>query len=265
LGKSTSFTSDVLLAQKQKLTFSIRRIPHGFHEHEMRSYFSQFGEVNHVRLSRSKKNGRSKHYAFLEFKSPEVAKIAATTMNNYLLFGHILKCSVVPNEQVHPDLWKGADKRFKTVPWAKIEGRKLALPKGRSEWQKKIELEEKRRSNKANKLKELGYEFEAPSLTDVKTVVTTEENTIEAPTVQETTVVVAQASEDGVVVGEEIVTTKKSKKTKVSKKTSETLPTEEGLDAEGEVEKQAKIPSKRAIEPIENVPRKKKSRKAKSS
>lgn len=89
-------------------------------------------------------------------------------MNNYLLFGHILKCSVVPQEQVHANLWKGADRRFKTVPWAKIEGRKLNLPKGQSEWQKKVEKERKRRSAQAAKLKKIGYDFQPTELEDPK-------------------------------------------------------------------------------------------------
>ena len=33
----------------------VGHIPHGFYEHEMRSFFSQFGTVNRLRLSRSKK------------------------------------------------------------------------------------------------------------------------------------------------------------------------------------------------------------------
>ncbi|MCJ1283941.1 hypothetical protein MMC26_003272 [Xylographa opegraphella] len=142
----------------------IGRIPHGFHEHEMRSYFSQFGTVNHVRLSRSKKTGNSKHYAFLEFASAEVAKIVANTMDNYLMFGHILKCKLVPKEQVHPSLWKGADRRFKKVPWNQIEGRKLDLPAGWEVWEKRIETEKKRREKKAEQTKAIGYEFESPGL-----------------------------------------------------------------------------------------------------
>ena len=130
----------------------------------MRAYFSQFGTVNHVRLSRNKKTGSSKHYAFLEFASSEVARIAADTMDNYLMFGHILKCKVVPKEQVHPKLWAGADRRFKKVPWNKIEGRKLELPKGKEEWEKKNEVERKRREAKAEKLKAIGYEFAGPEL-----------------------------------------------------------------------------------------------------
>lgn len=37
----------------------------------------QFGKVTKVRVSRSKKTARAKGYAFLEFASAEVAKIAA--------------------------------------------------------------------------------------------------------------------------------------------------------------------------------------------
>jgi nucleolar protein 15 len=136
----------------------------------MRAYFSQFGTVEHVRLSRSKKTGASKHYAFLQFASADVAKIAAETMNNYLMFGHILKCRVIPPQQVHPKLWVGADRRFKAVPWNKIHGRKLAEPKGRSDWQDRIDAEAKRRATKAKKLKALGYEFEAPALKDASSV-----------------------------------------------------------------------------------------------
>ena len=33
----------------------IGHIPHGFYERQMRSYFSQFGKVTRLRLSRSKK------------------------------------------------------------------------------------------------------------------------------------------------------------------------------------------------------------------
>lgn len=35
-------------------TIYLGRIPHGFHEEEMSSYFSQFGEVTRLRLSRNK-------------------------------------------------------------------------------------------------------------------------------------------------------------------------------------------------------------------
>ena len=136
----------------------------------MRAYFTQFGTVNHVRLSRSKKTGNSKHYAFVEFASDEVAKIVAETMNNYLMYGHILKVAVIPKEQVNPSLWKGADKRFKVVPWNKLEGRKIALPASRDAWSKRVENEKKKRESKAEKMKEIGYEFEGGELKGVDQV-----------------------------------------------------------------------------------------------
>lgn len=52
----------------------------------MRGFFTQFGEVTRLKLSRNKKTGNSKHYAFVEFKYAAVAKIVAETMNNYLMF-----------------------------------------------------------------------------------------------------------------------------------------------------------------------------------
>ena len=196
----------------------IGRIPRGFHEHEMFSYFSQFGNVRRLRLSRSKKSGRSKHYAFLEFDSGEVAKIVADTMNNYLLFGHLLKCCIISKEQVHPNLWVGANKRFKAVPWARIEGRKLAQPQGRSQWDKRVEKENERRQKKAAMLKDvMGYEVEFPSVEGTASVPKKNKKTkaIEAPKdkeAEEKTIVVAEDGEEGaVVVNEEVKSTKEKK------------------------------------------------------
>lgn len=136
----------------------------------MKAYFTQFGDVTRLRLARNKKTGASKHYAFVEFGSQEVADIVATTMNNYLMFGHIMKMRFMAPEQVHKDLWKGAGKRFKIIPRAKLAARDLAQPKGRDYWRKRIESEEKARAEKAEKLKEVGYVFEMPTVRKVEDV-----------------------------------------------------------------------------------------------
>ena len=136
----------------------------------MRSYFTQFGEITRLRLSRNKKTGASKHYAFIEFASSEVADIVAKTMNNYLMFGHILKVRRIPEEQVHKDLWKGANKRFKVIPWAKIHGGQLKMAKGREYWRLKEQREKERREKKEAVLKEYGYEFDMPALKSVDDV-----------------------------------------------------------------------------------------------
>ncbi|KAI9734798.1 MAG: hypothetical protein M1818_006785 [Claussenomyces sp. TS43310] len=146
------------------------RIPHGFYENEMKQYFSQFGDISRIRLSRNRKTGQSKHFAFIEFKSAEVAEIVSKTMDNYLLFKHILKCKVVPKEQVHDELFKGANKRFKKVPWNRMEGRKLELGATEAQWERRNLREQEKRIKKAEKMKELGYEFDAPKLKSAKDV-----------------------------------------------------------------------------------------------
>ena len=186
----------------------------------MRSYFEQFGSVHRLRLSRNRATGKSKHYAFVEFASSDVAKIVADTMNSYLMFGHILKCSVVPKEQVHENLWKGANKRFKTVPRNKIEGRKLAMPKGKSTWEKKVESEKKKRAEKSEKLKnKLGYEFEGPELKGVDTIfpkdgtkAITDAAGLSEVVEQEKTVVVENNENEGTLTVSEEVKAKRVKK-----------------------------------------------------
>ncbi|RFU75013.1 ribosomal biogenesis gar2 [Trichoderma arundinaceum] len=145
----------------------IGRIPHGFYEYEMKQYLSQFGPISRLRLSRNKKTGASKHFAFVEFAEASTAEIVSKTMDNYLLFGHILKCKILAKEQVHDDLFKGANRRFKKVPWNKMAGIQLEKPLTESTWEAKVARERDNREKKAAKLKELGYEYEAPKLKDV--------------------------------------------------------------------------------------------------
>ena len=197
------------------------RIPHGFYEHQMRSYFSQFGTIKRLRLSRSVKTGQSKHYAFIEFENEGVAKIVAGTMDNYLMFGHILKCKSVAKENLHENLWKGANKRFKAVPRNKIEGRKLAVAMGKEHWKGRVEREEKKRSEKLEKTKAIGYEFVAPALRSVDDVKKAVEGGVAGETVEEqekSLVTVGEGEGAGSVVVSEEVKTKKTKKTKKSVK-----------------------------------------------
>ncbi|CAK9296486.1 unnamed protein product [Gordionus sp. m RMFG-2023] len=100
-------------SENKKGIVYIGHLPYGFFENEVNKYFDQFGKVTKVKLSRSKKTGRTKGYGFIEFDDENVAKIAAETMNNYLMFDKILKCEFRPNNEMHPKLFKGASKLFK--------------------------------------------------------------------------------------------------------------------------------------------------------
>uniref|UniRef100_A0A0E0E9H1 RRM domain-containing protein n=1 Tax=Oryza meridionalis TaxID=40149 RepID=A0A0E0E9H1_9ORYZ len=90
----------------------IGHIPHGFYEEQMQGFFQQFGTVKRLRIARNRKTGKSKHYGFIEFENPEVAKIVADEMNNYLLFEHTLQIAIVPPEKIHPKLYASAKRGF---------------------------------------------------------------------------------------------------------------------------------------------------------
>lgn len=90
----------------------VGHIPRGLFEPQLRAYFQQFGKILRLRLSRSKKTGGSKGYAFIEFDCDEVAKIVAETMNNYLMGERIIQCHVIPPEKVHEKLFVGSKRVF---------------------------------------------------------------------------------------------------------------------------------------------------------
>ncbi|XP_046741032.1 MKI67 FHA domain-interacting nucleolar phosphoprotein-like [Diprion similis] len=87
-------------------------IPHGFFEKQMIGYFKQFGKVTRARVARSVKTGRSCGYGYVEFMNTEVAKIAAQSMNNYLMAGRLLKATYIPPEKQHGRYFAGR-------PWSK--------------------------------------------------------------------------------------------------------------------------------------------------
>ena len=119
-------------------------IPDGFEEKEMKKFFTQFGTVKNVQLSRSRKTGNSKHYGWIEFETTEIAEIVAKAMDKYLLFNNLLDCHVVPQAKVHPMLFKNAikgPKRMKEItPLTKKE---LALKLAAQEKVIKAKLEAK--------------------------------------------------------------------------------------------------------------------------
>ncbi|KAK2839431.1 hypothetical protein Q5P01_013171 [Channa striata] len=104
----------------------VAHLPRGLHEPELKSYFEQFGKILRLRLSRSKKTGGSKGYAFVEFECDEVAKIVAETMNNYLMGERLIKCHVMAPENVHEKLFVGSQKEFKKPTFPALRKRLAA-------------------------------------------------------------------------------------------------------------------------------------------
>uniref|UniRef100_T1DQ72 Putative ribosomal bioproteinsis protein gar2 n=1 Tax=Anopheles aquasalis TaxID=42839 RepID=T1DQ72_ANOAQ len=74
----------------------VKNLPRGFYERELRQLFSQFGDVLRVYVARSKRTLRCKGFAYVEFPLRDVAVIAASALNNYMMFGQVLKTVVLP-------------------------------------------------------------------------------------------------------------------------------------------------------------------------
>lgn len=155
----------------------IGRIPHGFYEEEMKSYFTQFGTILDLRMSRSKKTGKSRHYGFIEFADREVAEIVAETMHNYLLAGHLLQVVLLTPEEIKKkggkaEIFKGAGKKFKAVPWATIAKERLEAPRTEAKWQELQKRQDVTREKQKQKIRDAGidYEYERPAAKKAKMV-----------------------------------------------------------------------------------------------
>uniref|UniRef100_A0A1B6LXL2 RRM domain-containing protein n=1 Tax=Graphocephala atropunctata TaxID=36148 RepID=A0A1B6LXL2_9HEMI len=117
----------------------LSHIPHGFYEEQIRKYFTQFGKVTNLSVPRSK-TGRLKGFAFIEFKHPEVAEIAAETMNNYLMFNRLLKAKYISPRQQKPYLFKAAD-RAKATKTTVADKARQAVVQNRNRKNKHLNVE----------------------------------------------------------------------------------------------------------------------------
>ncbi|CAI9767498.1 unnamed protein product [Fraxinus pennsylvanica] len=142
----------------------IGRIPHGFYENEMEGFFKQFGTIKRLRIGRNRKTGKSRHFGFIEFESPEVAKVVSECMHNYLLFEHLLQVQLVPPVRVHPKLWKGVTHRYKPVDWVKIERSHHDKERTLEEHKKLVERIMKRDQRRRKRIEASGIDYDCPEI-----------------------------------------------------------------------------------------------------
>ncbi|CAL9095815.1 unnamed protein product [Musa acuminata var. zebrina] len=142
----------------------IGHIPHGFYEEQMEGFFKQFGKIKRLRIARNRKTGKSKHYGFLEFENPEVAKVVADEIHNYLLFEHNLQIHLILPERVHPKLWRGVNWRYKPLNWTEIARKQHNKDRTVEEQQQMIQGIQKRDKKRRNRIKAAGIDYECPDL-----------------------------------------------------------------------------------------------------
>jgi len=137
-------------------------LPHGFYEPQMRAFFRQFGKVTRLRMARSKKTGHCKGFAFIEFEHAEVAQLVAETMNGYLLFEKVLKSKVIPPEECHPFMFKGAHKKWRKVNWRGMAIKTHNQPKTPTEQKQTVKRLKNSERKKRRKLEALGIDYDFP-------------------------------------------------------------------------------------------------------
>lgn len=102
---------------KQSRVIYMGHLPQNFAEPELMGFLSQFGVVTRLKLSRSRKTGNPRGFAFVEFANSQVAAIVAETMSGYFLQEKRLVCHIVPLEKIRKDLFDGWDRKFTKVDW----------------------------------------------------------------------------------------------------------------------------------------------------
>jgi len=117
--------------------------------------------VEKLKVSRSKKTGRSKGYAFLKFVDSEVAKVASDAMNGYFLLEKRLVCHIVPPNKIHPKMFTG---KFVKRNWREIASSQVNRSRTAEQWEKFTDAQIARENAKRSKLKVLGIDYNLPSL-----------------------------------------------------------------------------------------------------
>ena len=138
----------------------VGHLPWGFIDSTLKKYFSQFGTITRIISPKSSKTGRSVGYAFIEFEDEETARIAAKTMNNYILFEKILKCSFVEDKKKYDRIFLKWKKKFEFKERYKIHCEKLAKKKSKEEIKEMIQGLSDREEKRREKMKELGIKYE---------------------------------------------------------------------------------------------------------
>lgn len=150
--------ADAPFKAKQRPVIFIGQLPKQFQEKEMRKYFGQFGPLVKVRLARDRRSGASKLHGWVEFAKMPDARIAAETMNNYLLFGKMMKVEVMelPPANLFPANYRES---FTEFDWRGAEYKRETAPKPLEEWKALQAVYELERALHLKHLKALGFDY----------------------------------------------------------------------------------------------------------
>jgi nucleolar protein 15 len=149
----------IRMARKRRGVVYIGHLPYGFHESQMRNFFAQFGRITRLKMARSPKSRAARHYGFIEFADREVAKIVAKAMNNYMMFGHTLKCEFIPANRVHRNTFLNSAKT-PAFPAQKVAAMLYNGPRTAAQQKRRQQRSQARRNKVSRKLAEMGIKYD---------------------------------------------------------------------------------------------------------
>lgn len=148
-------------------------LPHAFEEAQLLTFFSQFGTVTDVKLSRSKRSGNSQGFAFVKFSDEDVASVVAKAMDGYFMMGEKrLVCHVLPKVKVTERMFYEAKRNLKMnksevsmssiKKWQDMSRRQVNSKKSTKSMKKITQRLLKREQAKREKISKLGIDYEFP-------------------------------------------------------------------------------------------------------
>ena len=145
----------------------VGHLPWGFVDETLKKYFNQFGHITRIICPRSSKTGRSVGYAFIEFEDEETARIAAKTMNNYILFEKILKCSYIEDKSKYERIFLKWKKKFEFKNRYQANLEKMNKKETNEDVKIRVQGLLDREEQKREKLKELGINYEYKGFNEI--------------------------------------------------------------------------------------------------
>ena len=159
-GEYSDDEEDVIEAPKAGTVIYVGRIPHGFFEQQMRSFFGQFGPVSRVKVARAPKSSRSRGYGWVQFKDPNVAGIACKAMDGYMMHRKKLVVRVLSPEQVGPRLFRNSKRKLLPSRRPQIHKAQVNAEMTEERREKLIKANERKEKKRNAKFAELGIDYQ---------------------------------------------------------------------------------------------------------
>eukprot|EP00878_Enallax_costatus_P023022 GHUV01024469.1.p2 GENE.GHUV01024469.1~~GHUV01024469.1.p2 ORF type:complete len:101 (+),score=22.38 GHUV01024469.1:683-985(+) len=81
-------------------------------------------------------------------------------MDGYFMFKQKISCRVLRQSEVHPQLFKGANRKFKKVPWEKIEAERVNKDRTPEEQAKRVARVLKKDRKRSDNIASSGIDYQ---------------------------------------------------------------------------------------------------------